>query len=151
MSVISDLTAGAASGLFTGLGGLATSIRTAITGKSVLSSEDQLKLATQLQQLEQQALAGDQAMAAAQAQIDNTEAASTSFFKSGWRPAVGWICVSGLGYQFLLMPVLPWAVHVCGGIVDPLPGLDIGTLMTLLMGMLGLGGMRTFEKVKGVD
>ena len=52
-------------------------------------------------------------------------------------------------YQFLVQPLLPWIVAVCGGSVPPLPAIDNDTLMVLLTGMLGLGGLRTFERVKG--
>jgi hypothetical protein len=57
--------------------------------------------------------------------------------------------VIGLIYQFIVQPILPWAVSVMGGTVPPLPPIDNETLMVLLMGMLGLGGMRSFERVKG--
>lgn len=81
--------------------------------------------------------------AKAQAAINIEEAKSTSLFVSGWRPFIGWICGSGLAYQFLIYPVL---VAFQPKIVQ----LDMGTLLTLLMGMLGLGAMRTAEKFKNV-
>lgn len=83
-------------------------------------------------------------------QIDvNKLEAGTDMFRGGWRPAVGWSCVAGLVYQFLLQPILPWVATVCGFAVPPLPSIDNETLMVLLTGMLGLGGMRTFERIKG--
>lgn len=81
--------------------------------------------------------------AKAQAAINIEEAKSTSLFVSGWRPFIGWICGSGLAYQFLIYPIL---VAFEPKIVQ----LDMGTLLTLLMGMLGLGAMRTAEKFKNV-
>ena len=85
----------------------------------------------------------------AQIDVDKTEAQSPSFFRSGWRPAVGWVCVLGLGYDFLCQPLLSWYA-LKKGIAAP-PQLDIGTLLTLLGGMLGLGSLRTTEKLKGIS
>ena len=89
-----------------------------------------------------------QELAKAQLEVNKTEAAHKSLFVSGWRPAVGWTCVFGLVYSFILHPLLSWASSIWGIPVPPM--LDTGPLMTLLFGLLGLGGFRTFEKVKGV-
>lgn len=86
---------------------------------------------------------GELAEITAQTDINKIEAASTSLLVSGWRPFIGWICGAGLGYQFLIYPV---AVAYIPKIVM----LDMGTLLTLLGGMLGFGYMRTTEKIKGV-
>ena len=75
--------------------------------------------------------------------INKVEAANPTLFVSGARPFIMWICGTGLGYQFLIYPVL----------VAFLPGVqqaDMGTLITLLLGMLGLGGLRSYEKINGV-
>ena len=87
-------------------------------------------------------------LALGQMEINKAEA-TTDLFRGGWRPATGWVCVAGLVYQFIVQPILPWLVSVAGGSVPPLPAIDNETLMVLLTGMLGLGGLRTFEKVKG--
>ncbi len=79
----------------------------------------------------------------------NREEAKTDVFRGGWRPATGWVCVFGLTYQFLMMPLIPWIVALFGVVVPPLPPIDNETLMVLLTGLLGLGGFRTYEKVKG--
>lgn len=93
----------------------------------------------------------DAALQLAKGQTDTNieEAKSDSLFKSGWRPAVGWTCVSGLFYDFILRPLLPWAVEVLGKQVPPLPQIDVQSLLVLLFGILGLGAYRTFEKIKG--
>lgn len=85
-----------------------------------------------------------------QIELNKVEAASPSFFVAGWRPAVGWTCAAGLAYQFLCYPFLQWLNAVFSFTDTPPPTLDMGVLSTLLLGMLGLGGLRTFEKVKEV-
>lgn len=94
-------------------------------------------------------LDADLRLALGQLEVNKTEAASSDFFRGGWRPAIGWICAAGLGYVYLLQPILPWLVSLNGGLVPPLPSIDIDALMVLLFGMLGLGGLRTVERIKG--
>ena len=87
----------------------------------------------------------------AQAQINAVEAASDSKFKSWWRPALGWVCVFGLGYQFLIRPLVILALVVANVQADySVFDLDVATLATILFGMLGLGYYRTIEKKSGV-
>jgi hypothetical protein len=148
MSIITDLTKGATSGLFSGIGSLVGSIRTAITGKTVLSSEEQAGLMKQAAEIEAAAQRAQTDLALAQIEVNKIEAASASFFKSGWRPGAGWVCVAGLSYDFLVRPILPWVLQVCGATAPPLPPLDMGTLIALLGGLLGLGGMRSLDKKK---
>jgi hypothetical protein len=105
---------------------------------------DLMKLA---QEGELKQLEADMQMALAQIDVNKIEAASPNLFKSGWRPAVGWTCVCGLIYTYIGNPLLSWysASH---GLAAP-PQLDLGTLITLLGGLLGLGTLRTQEKLKG--
>lgn len=93
---------------------------------------------------------GELAQMTGQIETNKIEAASTNWFVAGWRPYIGWICGSGLAYQFLLMPIFN-GLAVISGTVDAFPSLDMGTLLTLLLGMLGLGGMRMHEKIKGAE
>jgi hypothetical protein len=133
------------------IGNLAKDIRTAITGKEAITADEREKILAAASQMEQLALQADQSIATGQMKINEIEAAQTGFFRSGWRPAVGWVCVSGLGYQFIVMPLVPWVVGIWYHGLQPMPSLDMGTLITLLSGMLGLGGFRTFEKIKGLS
>lgn len=80
-----------------------------------------------------------------QNEVNKIEAQSDSLFKSGWRPAVGWVCVIGLVYTFLAQPLLAWA-SVNFDWKTP-PNLELEQLLTLLFGMLGLGYYRTREKL----
>lgn len=90
------------------------------------------------------------ALTIVQGQLDanKAEAASPSVFVAGWRPAVGWVCVLALACQYVGRPLLQWAGAVSGHPMPALPGID-DTLWQLLLGMLGLGGLRTVEKIKG--
>lgn len=89
-------------------------------------------------------------LAQMQTDINKVEAGSDSFFKSGWRPFIGWVCGLGLMYQFLFRPLMTFLLMVAEVKVQTLPALELDTLMTLLFGLLGLGTLRTAEKLKGV-
>ena len=91
-----------------------------------------------------------QELAIAQIEVNKAEAASGSLFKGGWRPAVGWICAVAFAYHFVLQPVIVFVVLAVGVDLPPLPEFDMTSLMTVLMGMLGLGGLRTYEKKQGI-
>jgi hypothetical protein len=84
-----------------------------------------------------------------QREINKVEAASSSIFVAGWRPAIGWVCALALGFQYLLRPLIGWAAGIWWPQLPALPGLD-DSLWQLMFGMLGLGTLRTFEKTKGV-
>ena len=86
----------------------------------------------------------------AQLEVNKVEAAHKSMFVAGWRPFVGWVCASALAYHFILQPILVFAISV-GGIEIVLPDFDMNSLLTILLGLLGLGGMRTLEKVRQVS
>ena len=83
----------------------------------------------------------------AQIEVNKVEAGSTNLFVSGWRPFVGWTCGVALCYHFVLQPLLMFVLSAIGNPME-LPGFDMTTLTTVLMGMLGLGGLRSYEKVK---
>ena len=92
---------------------------------------------------------GDLATMTAQTDINKEEAKNASLFVSGWRPAIGWVCALALFYQYLLKPLAMGILPSFGFVVPALPGLD-DNLWQLMMGMLGMGGLRTFEKINGV-
>lgn len=85
-------------------------------------------------------------IAAAQSATNQIEAGSDSLFKSGWRPAIGWICGGALAYQMVLRPLIGWVSGVY--LLMPPPSLEMDTLLTLLFAILGLGAYRTYEKTR---
>lgn len=85
-----------------------------------------------------------------QMDINKVEAGHRSIFIAGWRPALGWISALSVGYVYLFQPFIVMGLKIAGSDVE-LPSLDLSQLMPLILGMLGLGGLRTFEKAKGVS
>jgi hypothetical protein len=86
----------------------------------------------------------------AQLEINKAEAASGSLFKGGWRPFVGWTCGIAFAYHFVLQPLLIFIFAYIGLETPDLPEFDVGTLLPVLGGMLGIGGLRSYEKTKGL-
>jgi hypothetical protein len=89
--------------------------------------------------------------ALAQIEVNKAEAASDNIFKSGWRPAIGWTCGIAFAYHFVLQPLLIFFLTIFGMEIPELPKFEMEALMTVLLGLLGLGSLRTFEKYKHVD
>lgn len=85
----------------------------------------------------------------AQIEVNKAEALHRTVFVAGWRPFIGWTCGLALAYHFILQPIIVFTMSVNGLDYD-LPEFDMGSLMTIILGMLGLGGMRSFEKLKGL-
>ena len=84
-----------------------------------------------------------------QTEINKEEAKSSNLFVSGWRPSLGWVCSSAFGWVYVVEPMLSFFLTAIGHPVS-LPKIEFGEMSSILLGMLGLGGMRTFEKIKGV-
>lgn len=107
-------------------------------------------------QLELEGRKLDQAIDLAQIDVNKVEAASASVFVAGWRPAIGWIGAAALAYQFLLYPLALWGWTYLQGTgwipreLAPPPVLDADQLWVMLSGILGIAGMRSYEKAKGV-
>ena len=91
-----------------------------------------------------------QELAKAQLDVNKVEAAHKSMFVAGWRPAVGWVCCLGLASNYLFIPMANFVLVVSNSNVI-VPSLDLSGMMPVLMGMLGLGAMRSYEKTKGVS
>ena len=141
MSIISDILSGGVSGLLSSVGQFAKDIRQAITGE--ISPEKKAEI-------EQRALEIEFLLTKAQTDINLEEAKNPNLFVSGWRPFVGWICGFSLAWQFIGSPIFEWTVKLLGKNITA-PDLDTGSLITVLFALLGLGGMRTYEKFKGVE
>lgn len=85
----------------------------------------------------------------AQAEINKVEAQHRSPFVAGWRPFIGWVCGVSLAYNFILRDLIQWAILVWSPQMPVPPALQMEHLLTVLLGMLGLGGLRTMEKMTG--
>ncbi len=110
-----------------------------------------LELARMQQNGELAQLAADTDLAKLQIQTNIEEAKSTNWFVAGWRPAIGWVCGAGLAYAALVEPFARFAAKVWLGYGGELPVTDTELTLHILMGMLGLGAMRSVEKVKGAE
>lgn len=146
-----------AEGVGNGVSNVIESVRFALTGD--LPPEERIRLEellVRLKELEAKMLEG-------QVKINMKEAESPNLFKSAWRPAIGWIGVLGIFYHFIVFPTLQWwvtikglsfdTVNKAGDIVSTpmiLPSIDTAGLFSLVLGMLGIGGYRTYEKYKNI-
>jgi hypothetical protein len=99
------------------------------------------------EQLESLLAGQDFQLAIEQIKVNAIEAQSDSFFKSGWRPSVGWVCSIAFGLHFVIFPILNWFLMLCGQSPILVP-FQMDTLLTVLLGLLGMGTLRTFEKIK---
>jgi len=120
---------------------------TGLLDKFVEDKDQKAKLAHEIATLaERQA----HEIAKAQINVNQNEANHKSVFVSGWRPACGWVCVLGFSVNFLIIPTVN--IYLTAWTQSPLmiPPLDVSEMMPVLLGMLGLGGMRTVEKTKHV-
>jgi len=106
------------------------------------SGEEKEKLKLQMQEI-------DAKLKEKQLDINKAEASHRSIFVSGWRPFLGWVSGLSIGYVYLFQPILDMILQMFDVKVDWVV-LDLGQLMPLVLGMLGLGGLRSFEKAKGL-
>jgi hypothetical protein len=108
---------------------------------------DKNKRAEAEEQLQTLLTSQDFQIAVEQIKVNAIEAQSDSFFKSGWRPSVGWICSIAFGLHFVVFPILNWLLMLCGQLPILVP-FQMDTLLTVLLGLLGMGTLRTVEKMK---
>ncbi len=143
---IGSIFAGGAEGIFKGISDIIGKFKAdpniaAQSAATIAQAEAALKQAQNDYELK---------MALAQVEVNKIEAASSNSFTSNWRPAIGWICGAGFAYAAVLSPFLTWiSFWIANGKPGPAPVLDTSTLMPVLLGMLGLGTMRSFDKMQG--
>lgn len=131
------------------VGGIFSPIKDIIS-EVVVDKDKKNQINLELAKLEDQAIARLDAQTLAQIDVNKTEASSGSLFVAGWRPAVGWVGASGLLYSTLLQPLGSWVARI-SGYVGTFPSIDNQLLLYVLGGMLGIGSLRTIEKLKGVS
>ena len=100
-------------------------------------------------EMELQLVQAANAAAMAQVEVNKIEAGHSSVFVAGWRPSIGWVCAAGLAWAFVVAPIASWALMVLG-VKAELPAIQFDHLFELVLAMLGIGGLRTFEKLRGV-
>ena len=120
---------------------------TKLLGKFIEDKDTKNKIAFELSTMAEKHA---QQLAMAQIEVNKAEAASGSLFKGGWRPAVGWVCAIAFAYHFIIKDLIIFGASFAGAELPELPEFDMGTLLTVLGGMLGIGGLRTYEKQKGL-
>lgn len=148
MSWLSDIFAGGASGIFSGIADIVGRFKADPT----VVAQHAEKLAELDIALKQAQMQVDVQLSMAQNKVNEIEAASTKWWVNGWRPSVGWVCSFGLFVALIVGPFFTWASGwITSGHPGPFPALDTNVLLTMLGGMLGIGGLRTYEKVAGVS
>lgn len=113
------------------------------------AAEAKIRLLELAQKGESDALNADLQATLGQLDINKAEASTGSLFVAGWRPFIGWVCGAAFAYKFVLAPFLVMLLDAFGVNVD-LPVLEFAEVLPILLGMLGLGTLRTVEKIKGV-
>ena len=132
------------------LGSLIKSMIGTIIGPLIDRIPDPNERARAKEAVEAQMLSAMTSLVQGQLAINQKEAEHGSIFVAGWRPGIGWICGIALGWNFIIQPIATWAAYLSGVDLAGVPTLDTGELTTILLGMLGLGGLRTYEKRLGV-
>ena len=121
---------------------------TGLLDKFIEDKDQKAKLAHELATMTERHA---QEIAKGQIEVNKVEAANRNPFVAGWRPFIGWTCGVALAWHFIGLPVASFLIMLSGADLPSLPKFDMNSLMTILLGMLGLGGLRTFEKYSGVS
>ena len=121
---------------------------TGLLDKFIPAADERARLAHEIATLSERHA---QELAKGQLAVNQTEAAHKSLFVAGWRPFVGWTCGIALAWHFVGQPLVVFGIALAGLDTPELPTFEMESLLTVLLGMLGLGGLRTFEKTKGVS
>lgn len=128
-----------------------------IAGDLITTDKERLNAQIELEKIGVEYAKVDASLAVGQIETNKIEAASANWFVAGWRPAFGWVGAAAMCYQFLLYPLLVWLwalMQARGWVPTALPAppmLDTEALWVIVSGILGIGGYRTFEKVKRVN
>jgi len=157
MSVIAEVFSGLSGGVLSGIGELAIKLRTAITGSEAITGEKQgelLLIAAQVEAIKQTA---DFELQKAQIAINLEDAKSGKLLQGGWRPIAGWASVTAVVIYPIFQAILPW-IFAMGGLIlnkdishiPQLPSIPQDVNGNLLWALLGFGGMRSFDKLKGI-
>lgn len=131
------------------LGGIFSPIKD-IVSEVVVDKDKRDQINLELARLEDEAQARLDNLQNNQIEVNKVEAASGSVFVAGWRPFVGWVGGAGLAYSAILQPIASWTARIAG-YTGEFPAIDNQLLLYILGGMLGIGTMRTVEKIKGVS
>ena len=133
--------------------GLVGSVTDILKGAGVLKDpEMEFKVQQALMAYELEIRKADLAPLLGQIDVNREEAKHESLFVAGWRPGIGWVCGIAFLYHYLLQPIAIFIIAVMHWTPPaPIPTFDMGSLLTVLLGMLGLGGLRTVEKMGGVN
>lgn len=140
LSIIKELSEGSLSGIFSGIRGLISEFHS--------SPEEKQKALEAVMNYESKLYQIASSIDLAQLEVNKVEAANSSRFVSGWRPFIGWTCGAGLAYEVIVRDLLNWVLMLLNTPI--LPTLNNEILWMTMSSMLGIAGLRTFEKLKGV-
>jgi len=121
-----------------------------LASEFIVDKDKKIEFSFKMAELEDKANARVDALLQGQIEVNKVEAGSGSVFVAGWRPAVGWVGAAALAYSTILYPLMNWGALILG-YKGTFPVLDDNLILYIVGGMLGIGGMRSFEKVKGVS